>query len=163
MSETEFTVIPERQDVIATRVLDAPPNVVYEACTNPSLIPEWWGPARLATSVEKLDARPGGVFRILQRDPQGIDYAFHGVYHESTPRRIVRTMEFEGMTGQVVLEVATLEEIDGKTKLTVKSIFESVDTRDRVFEMGMRDGMLESFDRLDALLRRIQSGQRKAA
>ena len=75
-----------------------------------TLIPQWWGPARFTTTIDKLDVRPGGSWRFVQRDAAGNEYAFHGVYHEVvSPERIVDTFEFEGMPGHVSLETTTLK------------------------------------------------------
>jgi len=47
MGETEFVIEPGRQDIVIKRVFDAPREVVFKALTDPNLIPNWWGPARL--------------------------------------------------------------------------------------------------------------------
>jgi uncharacterized protein YndB with AHSA1/START domain len=79
---TKFHLIAEPgiQEVTITRVLDAPRELVFEVCTALNLIPHWWGPRSLATIVDQMDARPGGIWRFVQRDPNGNEYAFHDVY-----------------------------------------------------------------------------------
>jgi len=74
--------------------------MVFKAYTDPSIIPHWWGRRRLTTMVDKMDVRPGGVWRFVQRGPDGHEYAFNGVYREIVPpERLVQTFEFEGMPG----------------------------------------------------------------
>lgn len=52
-----------------------------------------------------MDVRQGSIWRFVQRDASGNEYAFHGVYHESlAPERLVYTFEFEGAPGNVLLE-----------------------------------------------------------
>jgi uncharacterized protein YndB with AHSA1/START domain len=103
--------------------------------------------------VEKLDVRPGGTWRILNRDADGNEFWFHGVYHQVTaPERLVYTFEFEGMPGHVLLGIVTFEDLDGKTKLTEKSIFESVEDRDGMMKSGMEEGGPEVMDRLAELV-----------
>ena len=68
------------------------------------------------------------------------------------PERIVGTFEFEGMPGHVSLDTATFEEAGGKTTLTIKSVFQSVDDRDGMVQSGMEPGMSESMDRLAGLV-----------
>ncbi len=65
-----------------------------------------------------------------------MSFVFRGVYHEISPGRQVQTFEFEGMPGHVLLKICTIEDIDGKTKLTEKSIFESVEDRDGNVQVG---------------------------
>ena len=86
-----------------------------------------------------MDVRTGGEYRVIQHAPNGIDVAFHGVYHEIlAPERIVQTEEFEGMPGHVVLETIIFEEFDGKTKVTDTSITPSVE--DGEYDTQYRNG-----------------------
>jgi len=100
-----------------------------------------------------MDLKPGGVWRFVQRDSSGEEYAFNGVYREIvSPERLVYTFEFEGMPGHVMLETVTFEEYDGKTKFTDKSVFRTVEDRDGMLESGMEEGATETMDRLAELL-----------
>src|SRR5438034_5021359 len=67
-------------------------------------------------------------WRFVQRDAEGNEFGFHGEYREVVPfERIVETFEFEGMPGHVLVESAVFEEIRGKTKVTQKSVFATVE------------------------------------
>lgn len=153
---------PGKQEVVVTRVYNAPRNLLFKAHTDPELIPQWWGPARLKTAIDKLEAKPGGQWRFVQRDAAGSEYAFHGAYHEVSPERIISTFEFEGMPGHPSLDVVTFDEINGKTKLTEKTVFLAVEDRDGMMQEGMEEGILESMDRLAELLAKAAL-QKKAA
>jgi uncharacterized protein YndB with AHSA1/START domain len=154
---------PGKQEIVIRRVYDAPRGLVFRAYTDPALIPLWWGPRRFATIVDKLDARPGGLWRFLNRDADGKEYAFHGVYHEvAAPERIVATFEFEGAPGHVSLETLRLEESGGRTMLTNISVFQSVADRDEMLKGGMEEGAAETMDRLAELLANADTW-RKAA
>ncbi|RPJ02540.1 MAG: ATPase [Deltaproteobacteria bacterium] len=143
---------PGSQVATLTRVFDAPPERLFKAYTDPDLVPRWWGPASLTTKIDKMDARTGGSWRFVQRDPEGNEYAFHGVYHEVSPNRIVQTFEYEGMPGHVMFQVMTLEKIDGKTKMTDKSFAESVEDLEGMLKEGMMEGWVESVERLALLV-----------
>ncbi len=158
-------IIAERgkQEVIITRVFDAPRALVFKAYADRNLKPQWWGPKYLTTTIDKMDVKSGGLWRYVQRDAAGKEYAFHGVYHEvHSPERIVNTFEFEGMPGHVSLETCTLEEIGGRTKMTGKSVYQSIEDRDAMLKSGMEAGVYETMDRLAELLTKLQS-ERKAA
>jgi uncharacterized protein YndB with AHSA1/START domain len=152
MTKTKFIAEPGKQEIVITRVFDAPPELVFKTSMDPNLIPQWWGPKSLTTVVDKMDVRPGGVWRFVQRDECGNEYAFHGVYHEISQKRLVQTFEFEGMSGHVLLEICTFEDIDGKTRLTEKSVYESVEDRDGMLKSGMKEGAIETMDRLAELV-----------
>jgi uncharacterized protein YndB with AHSA1/START domain len=76
-----FTLASDRE-VVMECIFDAPRELVFKACTAPDLIPRWWGPASLSTTVEEMEVRPGGAWRYVQRDAAGNEYAFHGEYRE---------------------------------------------------------------------------------
>lgn len=153
MAETQFTVVPGQHSITITRVFDAPRELVFKTYTDPNLLPRWWGPKRFTTTVEKMDVRPGGAWRFVQRDTQGNVFAFHGVYHEAlASERLVYTFEFEGMPGHVSRETVIFEELDGKTKVTDIVIFQTVEDRDGMFQSGMKEGASESMDRFAELL-----------
>jgi uncharacterized protein YndB with AHSA1/START domain len=155
MTATDFIVEPNVQEVVMTREFDAPRELVWRICNDPELRPQWWGPSGLTTVVEKMDVRPGGEWRVVQRDPEGNEFAFRGVYHlVDPPSKTVNTFEFEGVPGHVVLETATFEEIDGgaRTRLTMQSVFQSVEDRDGMVQSGMEGGATESMDRLADLV-----------
>jgi uncharacterized protein YndB with AHSA1/START domain len=126
---------------------------VFKIYTDPDAIPMWWGPRRYSTTVEKMEVRPGGAWRFVQRDADGNQYAFRGFYHEVVPgERLVQTFEFEGMPGHVLLETAVFEDLGRRTKLTTTSVFQSVNDRDGMVASGMEEGAAESTDRLEELL-----------
>jgi uncharacterized protein YndB with AHSA1/START domain len=153
MKKTNLIAEPGKQEIVMTRVFDAPRELVFKVYTDPKLIPQWWGPSSLTTTVDKMEVRQGGVWRFVQRDTDGNEYAFHGVYHESLPpKRLVSTFEFEGMPGHVLLETVTFEDHDGNTKVTVASVFQSVEDRDGMLQSGMEEGAVETWDRLAELL-----------
>jgi len=148
MTRTHLIAEPGKQEIVITRVFDAPREIVFRAYTDPNLIPQWWGPKSLTTTVAKMDVKPGGVWRFVQRDAHGNEYAFNGVYHEILPpQRLVHTFEFEGMPGHVLLETVTFEEFEDKTKLTDKSVFQTVEDRDGMLKSGMEKGAVETMDR----------------
>lgn len=153
MSKTTVIAEPGKQEVVITRIFDAPCELVFKTYTDPNLIPQWWGPTGTTTTVDQMDVRPGGMWRFVQHDQDGNEYGFHGVYHEITqPRQVVNTFEFEGMPGHVLLETVTFTEEDGKTTLTNLSVFQSVEDRDGMVMSGMEEGAAESMDRFAELL-----------
>jgi uncharacterized protein YndB with AHSA1/START domain/DNA-binding transcriptional ArsR family regulator len=156
---TNLRAEPGKQEIIIEREFDAPRELVFRVVTDPTQIPHWWGPRYLATAVDKMDVRPGGQWRFINRDAEGNTYAFHGVYHEVlAPERIIGTFEFEGLpeTGHVTLETMKLEALPtGRTRLTVQSVFQSVADRDGMLQSGMQEGVQDTHDRLAEILKKV--------
>ncbi|MEO8333304.1 MAG: SRPBCC family protein [Gallionella sp.] len=155
-TRTQIIAQPDRQEIIITRTFDAPVELVFKTWTDPKSIQLWWGPAYLSTSVGRMEVRNGGKWRIVQRDSQGNEHAFHGVYHAvDAPHRIVSTFEYEGTPGHVSLDTFTFEAQGGKTRYTGQSVFQSVADRDGMLRAGCESGMMETMDRMAELLKRM--------
>lgn len=155
MAETaealKLTVLSDLE-IQMSRVFNAPRELVWKALTDPEAIPQWWGPRGVKTVVDRMDVRVGGAWRYIHVGDDG-ENAFRGEYKELTPpERIVYTFEWEPMAGHVITETATLEDIGGKTRITVVSRFQSKEDRDGMLASGMEQGAAETWDRLAELL-----------
>ena len=149
----DFTVDKEKLQVRVSREFAAPRQKVWDVINDPKLIPEWWGPARFATRVDKMEVHVGGKWRYVHSSPEG-EFAFNGVYKEiEEPARIVQTFEFEPMAGHVNTQTMTLTELEGgRTRMDVVVQFENLPDLEGMVGSGMKEGNLESYDRLDKVL-----------
>jgi uncharacterized protein YndB with AHSA1/START domain len=154
-NKTTITAEPGKQELFITREFDAPRELVFKAHTDPDLFVRWIGPRGLTTSLETFEPVSGGKWRFIQRDRDGNEYGFHGVFHEVSPERLIQTFEFDGLpeAGHVVLETLRLEDLpNGRTKLTTQSVYQSVADRDGMIQSGMENGVKEGYERLDEIL-----------
>lgn len=91
---------------------------------------------------------------IHERD--GHEYVFHGVYHEVlTNERIIGTFEFDGLPekGHVILGTTRFEELPGgRSRINHQSVFQTVEDRDGMLQSGMERGVVDGYEKLDALL-----------
>ncbi|MEA2499375.1 MAG: hypothetical protein QOH26_1780 [Actinomycetota bacterium] len=150
---------PSEREIVMTREFNAPRHLVFEAHTSCDHMSRWWGPRKYEVVGCEIDFRPGGKWRIVHRGPDGEEYAFHGEFREIVPpERIVRTFEFEGFPGSVSVETLTLEEHDGKTTFTGKSVYKTVEERDGMLASGMSEGATETMERLAEYLEVLRAG-----
>ena len=158
--ETKLTANPGSLEMTIEREFDAPRELVFKAFTDPTLYALWIGPRRLTTRLDYFEAKNGGSWRFVQKDVDGNEYRFHGVYHEvKAPERIITTFEFEGLpeSGHVCLETSTFVALpDDRTRVSSQTVFQSVEDRDGMLQAGMEEGMNESYERLDELLDKMQ-------
>ena len=158
MPKTEYTVEPGKQEIIITRDFDAPRELVFKAFTDPKLVSQWLGPREYSTTVDKMEARPGGLWRFVQRNEKGDEFAFHGVHHDVVaPERIVATFEFEGIPGHVLLQTVRFEPLGQKTRLVEQLLFQSVADRDGMVASGMQRGSDDSMDRMAEILENLKA------
>jgi uncharacterized protein YndB with AHSA1/START domain len=152
-SATTKVTLPSDTEILITREFDAPRALVFKAMCDPALIPQWWGPRKYETIVDKMDVRPGGSWRFINRGADGTEFAFRGEYREIVPpERIVQTFEFEPWAGHISIETATFTEQNGRTLLTNHTRYASKEDRDGMIESGMESGLRETHDRFAELL-----------
>jgi uncharacterized protein YndB with AHSA1/START domain len=110
--------------------------------------------------LEIFEPKNGGSWRYIQKDEEGNEFAFHGVNHEvKPPERMIGTFEYEGLpeSGHVTLQTAKFEELpDNRTKIITQALFQSVEDRDGMIQSGMKDGLKQSYERLDELLKKLK-------
>ncbi|WP_328405283.1 SRPBCC family protein [Streptomyces sp. NBC_00390] len=152
-NETRIEADPNLPTILIIREFDAPPERVFRAYTDPDLVVQWLGPRRLTMRIDHYDACSGGSYRYVHRDDDGTEYGFHGVFHEVRPNeRIVQTFTYEGFPDGVSLETAVFEDLGGRTRVTGKSLMDSIEARDSMLTSGMDHGVREGHERLDELI-----------
>lgn len=153
-SETFKVSTPSDREIRLTRLFNAPRHLVFEAMSKPEHVRRWWGilDEHHSVPVCEIDFRLGGAWRFVNRGPEG-DAAFRGVYREiAPPDRVVFTEIFEMFPDTESVVTALLTEEDGKTRLTLTSLYPSREVRDMVVNSGMAKGAALSYDRLEDLV-----------
>ena len=136
MQEAGSAVAPSAtQELVVTRVIDAPRALVFRAWTDAEQVASWWGPQGFVTTFCEMDIRPGGAYRCCMRSPAGTDHWKRGVYREIVaPERIVFTFAWEDANsnlGHELLTTVTFEDLGANTRLTLhQAQFETVARRD---------------------------------
>jgi uncharacterized protein YndB with AHSA1/START domain len=155
-STATTTIYSEGGDLVYERVFDAPRELVWQAHTDPELVPVWWGPRGYRTRVEEMDVRPGGAWRYVQLGEDGSEYVFYGEYVEIVPPERIRwtfMFDVEGVGPQGGPETLTLEDLgDGRTLMRAVSHMGNEEAIDAALATGMIQGAIETWDRLDELL-----------
>jgi uncharacterized protein YndB with AHSA1/START domain len=145
---TTFTT-PSDREVVMTREVEAPRELVFDAWTKPEHVQHWMlGPSDWTMPVCEIDLRPGGAWRFVWGRADGTEMEMRGEYREVTPpERLVSTESWGGDWPETINTV-TLSEEDGKTTITQTVLYPSREARDAALETGMKDGVSLSFDRL---------------
>jgi len=104
--------------------------------TEPKHLEQWWGPKGFTTTVHEMDVRPGGVWRLTMRGPDGVDYKNRIVYVDvAKPERLVYKHEPEKGSEPVSFETTvTFVARDEKTEVTVRQLFPTAAVREHVEE-----------------------------
>jgi uncharacterized protein YndB with AHSA1/START domain len=153
-NETRISADPSVPTITIVRDFDASRDQVYRAWTDPELAARWLGPKDTAMDIETWDLRTGGSYR-YRAVRAGEEIArFYGSFHEARPNeRLVQTFTWEGAPDGVSLDTVTFTDLGGgRTRATLLSVVESLEIRDMILASGMDTGVIEGFEKLDALL-----------
>jgi uncharacterized protein YndB with AHSA1/START domain len=143
---------PSDDEIVMTRVYDAPRKLVFDAWTNPEHLPRWFGRRGWTLPICEVDLRPGGAWRFALSGPNGRSMGMHGVYHEiAPPDRLVYSEALDGYEGETI-NTLVLTEQDGKTTITCTSRYPSKAARDAMLRTNMMIGAASSLDRLSAFI-----------
>lgn len=137
-----------------TREFDAPVAAVFNAHRDPDLVRQWLGPNGYEMEIGQWDFVSGGGYRYTHRNPEGMEFGFHGLFHTIRDDEFaIQTFEFEGAPDEVAIEFMWFEDLgDGRCRLRGRSIGRTVEGRDAMVASGMEHGMREGYERLEALV-----------
>jgi uncharacterized protein YndB with AHSA1/START domain len=149
------TVEPKSErEIVVTRTFDVSARILFQAWTTPELFRRWWVPKSmpLALLSYEADICTGGGYRLVF-DVDGTNtMAFFGKYLEVTPHsRIVWTNDESGEDGAIT--TVTLLENGDKTLQVLHELYRSKEVRDAALASGACEGMGESFEQLDEVVR----------
>ena len=139
-------------DLVITRVLDAPRDLVFTLWTDVKHLAQWWGPRGFTNPICEADVRPGGAIRIHMRAPDGRTHAMTGVFREIVaPERLVFTSVVPDENGKPLFEILNtvlFEDVGGRTRLTLRASVTAATAAAAPYLAGMDKGWNQTLDRL---------------
>ena len=141
--------VADRQFTI-TRVYDAPARLLFLAHSRPEHVSRWFGPKGWPISKCEMDFCVGGEFHMQMTSDEGeLGPPFGGTYLEIEPnRKIAYDNGFEAPGSGRFHVTVLFEEFDGRTTLTVTTVFDTVAMKEEYLGLGMSEGMQSGFDQL---------------
>ncbi len=142
------------REIVLTRLIDAPRELVWKAWTDPEEVRQWWGPHGFTTTTRRMDVRPGGQWRFVMHGPDGHDYENLITYVEvKQPERLIYRHGGEAGVEPVNFEVTVTFDKAGasgdKTALTLRMVFPSALVRESVIrKYGALEGGRQTLARL---------------
>jgi len=144
-----------KQDLVLTRIFDAPREIVFRAWTDPKHLAEWFGPHGFTNPVCEVDLRPGGEWRHVMRGPDGNDYPMTAIFQEVVrPERLVFVTYVPDKEKSLfeILNTVTFNDQAGKTKLTLEAKVLKSTPEAAPMLAGMEEGWSQSLERLTKYL-----------
>jgi uncharacterized protein YndB with AHSA1/START domain len=160
-----MTVTAVRKDAQALTMtveaeFDASPERVWQLWADPRQLERWWGPPTYPATFTKHDLAPGsrveyhmtgpkgdqprGYWDVLEVDPpHSLVYRDGFANDDGTPNDALPRNE-----GRVMIE----EVSDGRTRMSIESVFPSAEAMEQVLAMGMEEGLKQAVGQIDAIL-----------
>lgn len=151
------------RELTVTRTFAAPQSLVFEAFTDCKHLKHWWGPKGWSLPVCKMDFRPGGSWHYCMEGPNGEESWGLALYDEiDQPDRIVYRDYFSDAEGEVNSEMPsfqitmTFSSTEGGTQVISHTLVGSEAELQQLMEMGMVEGLTQTWDRLEELLTTLE-------
>ncbi|MWC29863.1 SRPBCC domain-containing protein [Paenibacillus sp. MMS18-CY102] len=169
-NQTMVSRVENENVLVIERVFDAPRELVFQMFKEPEHLKRWWGPRGWELPVCTVDFRPGGVWHYCMKcvdkshgDFYGMESWGKAIYKEiAEPEMFSYTDYFSDAEGNQNAEMpstdVTLTFIDegGKTKLVNRGVYVSPEALKTVMDMGMLQGITETWDRLEERLNEVK-------
>lgn len=149
--------------LVLEREFDAPKELLFKAFSEPEHLKKWWGPRGWVLTVCNVDFRVDGIWHYCMKcidKNQGDFFGFEswgkGVYQEIIQdEKIVYIDYFSDAEGNENDEMPStyntlsFEDYEGKTRLINRAVYTSAKALKTVLDMGMEQGITETWDRLE--------------
>lgn len=142
------------REMVLSRTIAAPRELVFAAWTDADAIGEWWGPDGFTTTTEHFDFTTGGTWEFVMHGPDGTDYPnFVRFLEIEEPVRIVHDHGSHADEPAEFRSTITFEETDGKTTVTMRARFSTKEAHDEAMDYGAVEGGQQTLARLAAYLK----------
>ncbi len=147
-----MAAIAAEREIVVTRLLDAPRDLVFAAFTEREHVIHWWVPS--GTTIHEYDGQPGGLWRYTMPGPDGAPYPFRIQFiHIDRPTRLVYDYgaDVEGAP-EPVRTTVTFEEENGRTRVTLQLTFATAAARAEAAQYGAAAGAQQALASLASYL-----------
>lgn len=151
----------DAENLTMTLVAEFDANVerVWQIWEDPRQLEKWWGPPTWPATFDSHDFVPGGRASYYMTGPDGEKAAGWWLFTDiSAPTTLSFDDGFADDSGNpsstmpVTHATATLDDLDGRTRMTIRSRFDSLEQLEQLVEMGMDEGMALALGQIDAIV-----------
>jgi uncharacterized protein YndB with AHSA1/START domain len=123
------------REIVISRTIDAPPELVFAAFTEVRHLAQWWGPAGFTTTTRSFEFRAGGEWDFVMHGPDGTDYQEWITWTEITPPERIALRHGESRDDPNAFEsVLTFTPEGAATGLEMRTVFPTQEQRDEAVE-----------------------------
>ncbi|MGL2965945.1 SRPBCC domain-containing protein [Flavobacterium sp. XGLA_31] len=138
------------REIVISRLLNAPVELVWEVWTNPNHIKNWWGPDGFTNTITKMEVAPEGEWDLVMHGPDGTDYKNKSLFKEVIKHR---KLVYEHVSGPKFTATILFERQGHQTHLHWQMVFP---TREELIQVvktfNAAEGLKQNVAKLDAYL-----------
>jgi uncharacterized protein YndB with AHSA1/START domain len=145
------------REIVISRVIDAPRELVFEAFTEVRHLSQWWGPEGFTTTTRAFEFRVGGEWDFVMHGPEGTDYQDWISWTEITPPERIEFVHGEARDDpNAFASVLTFEADGAATRIEMRTVFPTKEQRDEAVEKyGAIEGGQQTLSNLAAYVAEI--------
>jgi uncharacterized protein YndB with AHSA1/START domain len=160
-----MTVTDVRKDLTArtmtiTAEFDATVEQVWRMWADPRLLERWWGPPTYPATVVEHDLTPGSRVAYFMTSPEGDRYhGYWSITSVDAPKTLTFDDGFADADGHpnddmptTSAEVRIEEHGTGRTRMTIRSTFPTIEAMEQLLTMGMEEGIVSAIGQIDDIL-----------
>src|SRR4051812_18882715 len=133
--ETRADPATADREIVISRVIDAPRELVFEAFTEVRHLSRWWGPEGFTTTTQSFEFRVGGEWDFVMHAPDGTDYSEWITWTEIAPPERIALLHGEFRDDPNAFESVLRFEPDGVgTRIEMRTVFATKELRDQAVE-----------------------------
>ena len=168
MTVTAVRKDPDALTMTLDAEFDASPDRVWQLWADPRQLERWWGPPTYPATFTTHDLTPGSRVEYHMTGPEGDQpKGYWDILETDPPRSLVVRDGFANDDGSPNTEMppgemrVTIEEIgEGRTRMSIESLFPSTEAMEQLLAMGQEQGMIEAVGQIDAILAENPVGSR---
>ena len=123
------------REIVISRVISAPRELVFEAFTEVRHLSRWWGPAGFTTTTRAFEFRVGGEWDFVMHGPDGTDYTEWISWTEIVPPERIALLHGESRGDPNAFEsVLTFAPDGAATRIEMRTVFPTKELRDEAVE-----------------------------
>ena len=152
MTSEIITTTPDTE-IVTTRTVNAPINLVYKAWADPNHLKNWWGPAGFTNTFHEFDFKVGGKWSFIMHGPDKGNYPNECEFIKIEVPSIIAWKSHSKPLFQIL---ATFHEVAAdKTTVVFKMLFTSPEECNKLRPF-VTDKNEENFDRLEIELAKMK-------
>src|SRR5246127_5386107 len=123
------------REIVVSRAIGAPRDLVFEAFTEVRHLSRWWGPEGFTTTTRAFEFRAGGEWVFVMHGPDGTDYQEWISWTEIVPPERISLLHGESRGDpNAFTSVLTFESHGTATRIEMRTVFPTKEQRDEVVE-----------------------------